>query len=365
MNLTWKGPVFNPTGYSAAARGILKALDEEGVNVHLEEKDTWSPLKLFGDVSIFRKMQQNPFDGRAPRVWHQIPHSMPIDKSKRKEIQMTVFELTRIPKDWVRKCNRMSEVWVPNPFNVEIFSKSGVHKNKLQVIPHGVDVDFFRPDREPLDLKGLKGFNFLSIFQWNWRKGFVYLFKAFLQEFSPGDDVTLILKSYLSDMSPRCQEELKNAIRREMMNNGIRISPRIIFVGGNLSDEEIARLYATADCFVLPSCAEGWGLPYSEAMATGLPTIGTKWSGQTYFMNDENSYLIDIDGLEHVHDYRYEHYHHYMKWSIPSVSHLRKLMRRVYENRKEARRKGDRARKDMISKWTWKHAARRIINTLE
>ena len=118
MNITWNGPVFNPSGYSSVARGMLKALYNEGVKIKLEEKDTWSPLKLFGDVKIFKEMQRTRLDSSTPRIWHQIPHSSKIEAYKRKEIQMTVFELTRIPRDWVGKCNRMSEVWVPNPWTV-------------------------------------------------------------------------------------------------------------------------------------------------------------------------------------------------------------------------------------------------------
>ena len=34
-------------------------------------------------------------------------------------------------------------------------------------------------------------------------------------------------------------------------------------------------LYKSADCFVLPSRGEGWGRPQVEAMAMGLPLIGT------------------------------------------------------------------------------------------
>lgn len=40
------------------------------------------------------------------------------------------------------------------------------------------------------------------------------------------------------------------------------------------------------------------------------------------------------------------------KWARPSISHLRSLMRRVYEHPDEARRKGERARKDMVERFS-------------
>jgi glycosyltransferase involved in cell wall biosynthesis len=48
-----------------------------------------------------------------------------------------------------------------------------------------------------------------------------------------------------------------------------------IAVLGAVSSGTLARLYEAADVFVLPSYFEGYGMAYSEALAHGLPVIGT------------------------------------------------------------------------------------------
>jgi glycosyltransferase involved in cell wall biosynthesis len=54
-----------------------------------------------------------------------------------------------------------------------------------------------------------------------------------------------------------------------------RLGPRVRMVGA-VGDDELAALYRDADVFVLASRFEGYGMAYAEAIAHGLPVIGTK-----------------------------------------------------------------------------------------
>ena len=53
-----------------------------------------------------------------------------------------------------------------------------------------------------------------------------------------------------------------------------RLADRITLLGA-LSAQQLASLYATSDLFVLPSRFEGYGMAFAEAIAHGLPVIGT------------------------------------------------------------------------------------------
>lgn len=62
--------------------------------------------------------------------------------------------------------------------------------------------------------------------------------------------------------------ELDSAIRADAERRGVPLT-----MTGFLNQQELSRAYAAADCLVLPSGGETWGLVVNEALASGLPAI--------------------------------------------------------------------------------------------
>lgn len=67
---------------------------------------------------------------------------------------------------------------------------------------------------------------------------------------------------------------------------------------GRLSDRDLTDLYHRAWVFCLPSSYEGLGIPYIEAMASGLPVVATANPGARFVTRDGlDGLLVDADAL--------------------------------------------------------------------
>ncbi len=122
---------------------------------------------------------------------------------------------------------------------------------------------------------------------------------------------------------------------------------------------QLGVLYRSADCYVSAGRGEGWDMPLMEAMASGLPSIATDWGAHTEFVHDGISYPLRVKGT--VKAIAKCPYYAGFSWADPDPDHLAHLLRHVYENRDEAAEKGRVAAVEMRKKWTWRHAARRIV----
>ncbi|MEG1379598.1 MAG: glycosyltransferase, partial [Bacteroidales bacterium] len=72
----------------------------------------------------------------------------------------------------------------------------------------------------------------------------------------------------------------------------LKMEDRISLLGV-LPREEVAQRLAECDAFVLPSYAETFGIVFIEAMATGMPAIGTVCGGPEDIITPESGFLIE------------------------------------------------------------------------
>lgn len=268
------------------------------------------------------------------------------------KIAWTVFEGTRIPEPHQRRLRRMDMIWAPSEWGCDTLAAAGFAPEMLRVVPEGVDAEVFRP-AEP-GSRDDAVFRFLCVGKWERRKGTAELVRAFCEEFDADEPVELVMHCGAAWERPL---DYRLEIAQEIARAGGG-SPRIV-PSDRLDRDGLVRLMQRCHAFVLPTRAEGWGLPVLEAMACGLPAIVTDYSGLREFANERNAYLIPVERMVPLEDREfYDPLLDWGEWAQPDLAQLRRLMRFVYNNPDRAREKGRLSREDAAQLWTWDRAAR-------
>ncbi|MGC8513414.1 MAG: glycosyltransferase family 4 protein [Acidimicrobiales bacterium] len=279
----------------------------------------------------------------------------------------TMFETDSLPTGWAERINLMDEIWVPASFNVQTFHAAGVNV-PIEIVPEGVDASDFRPGLKPLSIPDRRSFVFLSVFEWSHRKAPDVLLDAWARAFRPQDDVCLVLRSYSrGSFDGDSSREINRLVDDQLAAFGFsrsQVAP-IIILGRPLSPTAMPKLLTAADAYVGVSRGEGWGRHLLEAMATGLPTIGTRWGGNLDFMDDDNSLLIDIDGLEIIDTRMDLSFYHGQKWATPSREHLVDVLRRTAQDHNLRKQLARRARADVEKRWQWHQVCRIAMRRLK
>ena len=344
----WKAAVYTASGYADESRNFLLGLLDSGgtPQIHLDPLDALAPVHTLDPTE--RATLDRLVTKRSTRLDIEYQHLTPdlMERpSAARSILRTMFETDGLPAQWARRCNLFDEVWVPSEFNRDTFARSGVLREKIRIVPGCFDLRKYDRDLLPrVTIPHARGFRFLSVFDFSPRKGWDLLLRAYADEFDPDEDVTLVMKVTGFMAGRRAPEE---QVREFLASEGHTRLPHFVLIDDARPERELLGLYAACNAFVLPSRGEGWGRPYMEAMALGLPTIGTRWSANLEFMNDDNSFLVDIDGLEPC-DLRWDNpLYQGQRWAAPNVRSLREQMRRVMDDRDAARVRGARARVDV------------------
>ncbi|HEU5433943.1 MAG TPA: glycosyltransferase [Thermomicrobiales bacterium] len=334
--LLWRSPLNAYQSFGLVGRQLLLVATGAGIAVTLAEPPPRD------DPALRRFPVDDAGRGRIGfeyDYWHR-PDPLPSELL----VVMTMREGTVVPKARVNAINQTAALlYLPCRQNVETFRACGV-RVPTKVLPYGVDPARFPYLQRPRD--GAEPFIFGAFGALSARKGIDALVRAFRAEFASAEPARLVLKSI------------------EPLPFALVADARIRVVTGFSPHAQLLELLRSFDAFVLPSRAEGFGLCGLEAMATGLPTIATNWSGPADYLDPADSLplryrLVDAAATE-ANGVRY-----FGEWAEPDVDHLRTLLRWLYEHRTEAARMGRLASARAHRDWTWDQAAARLQADLD
>lgn len=192
------------------------------------------------------------------------------------------IENPSIVNKYVRSIKKADGIIATSSFTAKGLIDAGVSPEKIKVIPYGaqvqdIKVDFSSPNSKWEHFPPLK---LLWVGQLAYRKGAHHLFNA-LRIF-PKEKVQLSLVT-----RSRIPQELK------------ALKPENVQIHLDLSDKEVAEMYRSHHLFVLPSLVEGFGLVYLEALAQGLPILGTFNTGVPDIIQDyKEGFIVSAGSTE-------------------------------------------------------------------
>jgi len=183
-------------------------------------------------------------------------------------------------------------------FGARELAKAG-HVSPIAVIPHGIDLDLFRPidQAEARRATGLPldTFAVLILDQNNPRKRLDIAFDAFAR-FSQDKPETVKLVYH---------GPLGGANRWDIlgMADDLGISDRLILPlrgGLPMDDAQLPYLYSMCDVKLSTTSGEGWGLTTMEAMACGVPCIAPDFAALGEWAEGAVEYIPAVTPLRHV-----------------------------------------------------------------
>ncbi len=166
-------------------------------------------------------------------------------------------------------------VAVSESMRADVHQLYGVPHEKIRVIPNGIDLDQYRPTRDPAVLVryGIdpgKPF-ILFVGRITRQKGIIHLVHA-IPHLRPG--VQVVLCAGAPDT-----EEVGREMAEKVEQASKATTNEVIWVARIVPREDLIPLYSQATLFVCPSVYEPFGIINLEAMACGTPVVASAVGG--------------------------------------------------------------------------------------
>ena len=208
-------------------------------------------------------------------------HDVYQDRLLREEYARWGYRPPRRLRAWgirrgVAEYERADYITVPSAFAYKSMVAEGVPKDKLFLVPYGVDVERFTPGTPPRDV-----FRLLFVGQVSLRKGIPYLLQAWQRLRLPRAELWL---------AGRVTADAAHIVAPYRDDESIRFLGHV---------RDLPPVYRQASAFVLPSIEEGSALVTYEALASGLPLIVTPHTGAVAREGKEALYvpIRDVNAL--------------------------------------------------------------------
>lgn len=300
--------LFNPSVawfYGDSVLEEFKALGIPSYHVSKGKRIDFSAMKILSNI-----MRNN--DIHLVNAHHFMPMVYSFHGCKIRNSARLIFtahskwEIEDVPWRW-RKIGSFllnhtdAAIGVSTEVSKAIKETFGVDTSKLFTIQNGIDLESFAKKGGENNLKEQlrltndeKVIGIVANFRKN--KNHILLLRAFSELIKSYKEVKLLLIGQGFSFDPENSEE---EIRSFVDKNSLK--EKVLFLGYR---SDVPELLSIMDIFCLTSFKEGLPVSLIEAMASGLPVVGTDVEGiRDVIIPQRNGFLVsinDVDGLKNV-----------------------------------------------------------------
>jgi len=239
---------------------------------------------------------RSPLGKRIKKIYTCLSLSFEEFKTRNPEpeglIKKSIYFLNLLGRKYIEKrvLNNSDRIVVLSEFSKDrLYQFHGITGKKIEIIPGGVDLKKFYPAhdkmqiRKDLNIPGKKMilFTVRNLVQ---RMGLENLIVAIKEVVKVAPEIYLVLGG-------------DGPLKKDLiaLTKQLGVEDFIRFVGF-IPEEEIPAYYKMADLFVLPTLElEGFGLVTLEALASGVPVLGTPVGGTVEILKNLNPNLLFKD----------------------------------------------------------------------
>lgn len=277
--------------YSIIAENYVRGLMHcDGNVIHFNEYPYYNKKWKKVRDSIFDKMNKsNKMERYDITIRFTFPYNIIPDEQSLMTIVFITCEFNYITHmiDTYDICDNVY-ILTPSQFSKTGIARSGVLNGKIIVVPHSYEYNTITSTKKELRIKynvPIDHYVYFTNSGLSPNKNVINLILVFDKVYKEYEDVILLIKGL--DDTYNSHNMLNDVIQTLIMQKvKLTCLKNIVYIGRNMTYDEVSELYALCDCYISPSFAEGFNLPVLESMCHGKNTICTRGCPSDEFADD-------------------------------------------------------------------------------